>query len=288
MPRVTAPDGTTIAYAATGSGAPLILVDGAFGSRTFGPNGALATLLAEHFTVVTYDRRGRGESDDKSRPGPDGVQREVEDLTAVIEAVGGPASVYGISSGAALALEAARTGAPISRLALFEAPFIVDGTRPAVPADYPRRIDELLQADRRGQAIALFMSQGVGLNAVIVAMMRLMPAWSGMKAVAHTLPYDVAVTIDQQSGSALPAERWATVDCPVLVVDGGKSPAWMRNGMAALAAALPNATSVTLPGQTHLVKAAALAPALVDFFSTPVGTPPEAGQSTSRAGSGQD
>jgi pimeloyl-ACP methyl ester carboxylesterase len=287
MPSVTAPDGTTIGYQTTGAGAPLILVDGAFGSRTFGPNGALATLLAEHFTVVTYDRRGRGESDDTAGPGPDGVQREVEDLAALIGAVGGPACVYGISSGAALALEAARTGAPISRLALFEAPFIVDGSRPAVPADYPRRIDELLQADRRGQAIALFMSQGVGLNPVIVAMMRLMPAWSAMKAVAHTLPYDVAVTIDQQSGSALPVDRWATVDCPVLVVDGGKSPAWMRNGMAALASALPNASHPTLPGQTHLVKAAALAPVLIDFFSTPAGTPPEAGHPKSRTSPGQ-
>jgi pimeloyl-ACP methyl ester carboxylesterase len=186
--------------------------------------------------------------------------------------------VYGISSGAALALEAARTGAPISRLALFEAPFIVDDSRPAIPADYAQRIDELLQADRRGQAIGLFMSQGVGLNPVIVAMMRLMPAWSGMKAVAHTLPYDVAVTRDLQRGTALPADRWAAVDCPVLVLDGGKSPTWMRNGMAALAAALPNASHATLPGQTHLVKPGALAPTLGDFFTAPATTPPNLGR----------
>jgi pimeloyl-ACP methyl ester carboxylesterase len=274
MPSVTAPDGTTIAYETRGVGAPLILVDGAFGSRTFGPNGALATMLAERFMVVTYDRRGRGDSDDKSHPAPWDVLREVEDLAALIDAVGGPSYVYGISSGAALALEAARTGAPISKLALFEAPFIVDGSRPAVPADYAQRIEGLLQADRRGQAVGLFMSQGVGLNPAIVAMMRLMPAWSGMKAVAHTLPYDVSVTVDLQRGTALPAARWAALDCPTLVLDGGKSPTWMRNGMAALAAALPHASYATLPGQTHLVKPAALAPALIDFFTASASTPP--------------
>lgn len=205
----------------------------------------------------------------------------------MIDAVGGQAYVYGISSGAALALEAARSGAPISRLALFEAPLIVDDSRPAVPADYAGRIDELLQADRRGPAVGLFMSEGVGLNPVVVAMMRLMPAWSGMKAVAHTLPYDVAVTCDLQRGTALPADRWATVDCPVLVLDGGKSPTWMRNGMAALAAALPHARHATLPGQTHLVKPAALAPALIDFFGAPASAPPDLGHPNSPMSPGQ-
>jgi pimeloyl-ACP methyl ester carboxylesterase len=269
MQHVASTDGTTIAYATSGEGPPLVLVDGAFGSRTFGPNGPLATLLAEHFTVVTYDRRGRGASDDTTGSGPDGVSREVDDLAAVIEAVGGSAFAYGISSGAALALEAATRGLPIPRLALFEAPFIIDSSRPAVPRDYAARMDELVRSDHRAAAVRLFMSEGIGLNRAIVALMHLMPAWSGMKAVAHTLPYDVAVTFDLQSGTALPTDRWSALRLPVLVVDGGKSPAWMRTSMAALAGTLPQGRYVTLPGQTHLVKAAVLAPHLIDFFSEP-------------------
>jgi pimeloyl-ACP methyl ester carboxylesterase len=269
MQHVTSTDGTTIAYATLGEGPPLVLVDGAFGSRTFGPNEPLAKLLAERFTVVTYDRRGRGDSDDKTGPGPDGVRREVDDLAALIDAVGGSACTYGISSGAALALEAATRGVPVDKLALFEAPFIVDASRPPVPRDYAARIDELVASDQRAHAVRLFMSQGIGLNRAIVAMMHVMPAWSAMKSVAHTLPYDVAVTFDLQSGTALPADRWSALRSPVLVVDGGKSPSWMRTSMAALAGTLPQADYITLPGQTHLVRPAVLAPHLLSFFSEP-------------------
>jgi pimeloyl-ACP methyl ester carboxylesterase len=274
MQHVTSTDGTTIAYATVGEGPPLVLVDGAFGSRTFGPNEPLAKLLADRFTVVTYDRRGRGDSDDITGYGPDGVSREIDDLAALIDAVGGSAYAYGISSGAALALEAATRGLPISRLALFEAPFIIDASRPPVPRDYADRMNELARADHRARAVRLFMSQGIGLNPAVVALMHLMPAWSGMKAVAHTLPYDVAVTFDLQSGTALPADRWSAVRLPVLVVDGGKSPAWMRTSMATLAGTLPQASYVTLPGQTHLVKPAVLAPHLISFFSEPAATLP--------------
>jgi pimeloyl-ACP methyl ester carboxylesterase len=273
MQHVTSDDGTTIAYSTVGDGPPLVLVDGAFGSRSFGPNDALVERLADRFTLVTYDRRGRGDSDDVTGHSQTAVAREVDDLAALVDAVGGSAYMYGISSGAALALEAASRGVAVTKLALFEAPFIVDDSRPAVPGDYAGRMLALLAADQRGKAVATFMRQGIGLNPAIVAMMRLMPAWSAMKRVAHTLPYDIDVTVDLQGGHPLPVGRWSELVCPVLVVDGGKSPTWMRTSMAALATALPNARYVTLPGQTHLVKAEVLAPELIGFFTAPDGTP---------------
>ena len=110
------------------------------------------------------------------------------------------------------------------------------------------------------------MREGVGLPAVFVALMRLMPAWSKLKAVAHTLPYDAAIVDDYQKGKPLPTERWTSVTMPTLVAVGGKSPDWMRHAMRALADVLPDARHTTLEGQTHIVKAEALAPVLVEFF----------------------
>ncbi|MDX6741588.1 alpha/beta fold hydrolase [Actinocorallia sp. A-T 12471] len=255
-------DGTVIAYEKVGQGPPVVLVGGAFNTRDFGPNAELAPLLAEHFTVVNYDRRGRGGSGDTA---PYSVAKEIEDLAAVIDTVGGSAAVYGISSGAALALEAARAGLPITRLALFEAPFVVDGTRPPIP-DYAAEIDALIAQGRASQAIKLFMRQGVLVPGFVVAMMPLMPAWKHMKSLIHTLPYDVAVLGDTGRGLPLPAERYADVTLPTLVVSGGKSPEWSRNAMAHLAGILPSARLETLPGQTHIVKAKALGPVLIDFL----------------------
>lgn len=270
MTHVTSVDGSKIAYSKAGRGPALILVDGAFGSRTFGPNEALAKRLTDHFTVYTYDRRGRGGSDDRTGPGPEGVTNELHDLRALIDATCGPAFVYGISSGATLALEAARSGLPIAKLAVFEAPFVVDATRPPLPENYETDMSRL-SADEPAGAIKLFMSKGIGLNRFIVASMRLLPAWSGMKKVANTLPYDVAVTAEHQHGTPIEGEAFAGADMPVLVLDGGKSPQWMRNGMAQLARSLPDATLRTLPGQTHLVKPDALVPPLTAFFLTSSG-----------------
>lgn len=263
MNTVTSKDGTRIAYDRIGQGQPLILVEGALCSRTNGPNGALAALLMQQYTVYTYDRRGRGESGDRA---PYATEREVEDIDALIREAGGSAFVYGISSGAALALDAALRLMSIRKLALYEAPFVTDGSRAPVPGDYERAMEAMIQEDRRGAAIKLFMRKGVGLPAPIVAIMPLMPAWSKLKAVAHTLPYDTRLTIDQQRGSKEPLGRWSAVRTPTLVAVGGKSPAWMRHGMDALAQTLPNAQYQILPGQTHIVKPAALAPALATFF----------------------
>lgn len=263
MPTLTSRDGTAIACTRTRDGPPVVLVDGAFGSRAFGPNGAIAELLAQHRTVWTYDRRGRGESGDTA---PYAVAREVEDLQAVVDAAGGRAAVFGISSDAALALEAARCGLPVTRLALFEAPFVVDDSRPRIPEDYLQQLDALVAADRRADAVRLFMVEAVGLPKVFVSLMRLMPAWSALKKAAHTVPYDARVLGDTGAGRPLPAGRWASVTAPTLVLVGGKSPTWMQHGMRALAAAVPGAELRTLAGQTHMVKAKALVPALEDFL----------------------
>jgi len=265
MKTVTSKDGTRIAYDELGEGPPVVLVGGALNTRSFGPNGSLAPLLAERFTVIHYDRRGRGDSGD-TRPWD--VEREIEDIDALIKAAGGSASVYAISSGAALALEAASRGLAIEKLALYEAPFIVDEGRSPIADDYLPRLQGLVESGRRSDAIRLFMREGVGLPAVFVALMRLMPAWSKLRAVAHTLPYDAAIVYDYQKGRPLPPEQWSSATMPTLVSAGGKSPDGMRNAMRELAGVLPNAKYHTLEGQTHLVKAEALAPVLVEFFES--------------------
>ncbi len=264
MSTVTSQDGTTIAYTRIGSGPAVILVDGAMCHREFGPATPLAAELAPHFTVYTYDRRGRGESTDTA---PFSVTREVEDLDALIKEAGGTAQVYGISSGAALALEAARAGLPITKLAVYEFPLVVDDTRPPVPADYTDRLEKAIASGRNGDAIKIFMRDGVRVPAAFVFMMRLMPAWPKMKKIAPTLRYDAAMFDDLQSGNPLPEGRWAGVNVPTLIMDGGKSPAWMRNGIAALAKAVPGAEHRTIEGQTHMLKAKAVAPVLIDYFN---------------------
>src|SRR5713226_9035537 len=260
MKSVRSKDGTAIAFDRSGDGPPIILVDGALCYRASGPMGPLAALLAPHFTVFTYDRRGRGDSGDTA---PYSVEREVEDIEALIKEAGGSAFVFGISSGAALALEAANRGLAIRQLALYEAPFIVDDSRPPIPNDFLARLNGLIASDRRGDAVRLFMKL-VGVPAIFVAIMRFMPAWRKLKAVAHTLPYDITIVQDNQRGRPLPAKRWTSVIAPTLVIAGGKSPAWMRHGMQALADVLPNARRRPLEGQTHMVNPKALAPALVE------------------------
>jgi hypothetical protein len=262
--RVRSKDGTEIAYTRVGAGAPVILVDGALCHRAMGPNTKLASLLSTQFTVFTYDRRARGESGDRA---PYGVEREIEDLEAVIEAAGGSVGVYGISSGGVLALEAATRLSSIERLALYELPCVVDDTRRPVPSDWAAHLSEMAATDQRADAVRYFLRDCVGVPRPVVAMMRFMPAWPRLKAVAHTLPYDARVVGDLGRGAPLPAQRWTGVTGPVLVMAGGKSPAWMQNGMRALAGVLPTAEHQTLAGQTHVVKPARLAPVLTEFFT---------------------
>jgi pimeloyl-ACP methyl ester carboxylesterase len=262
MATVISRDGTPIAYDRLGSGPALILVDGALCHRTFGPMPKLAPLLAKEFTVFTYDRRGRGGSGDTQ---PYAVERELEDIDALIQAAGGSAFLYGISSGAALVLEAANRGLAVRKVALYEAPFIVDDARPPLPDDYLLRLTEMIAADRRGDAVRHFM-RVVGAPRLLVAIMRFTPAWSKLKAVAHTLVYDTNIVQDNQRGKPLPPTRWSSVAVPTLVAVGGKSPAWMQHAMEALARVVPRAERRTLPGQTHMVTAQSQAPMLVEFF----------------------
>ena len=259
---VASKDGTRIAYERAGTGPALIIVDGALCYRASGPSRPLAALLADRFTVFIYDRRGRGDSGDTP---PYSLEREVEDLAALVSEAGGHAFVYGVSSGAALALEAASRGVPIRRLALYESPCIVDETHAPLPGDFLSRLKTVVAANRRGEAVKMFLRL-VDLPAIAMLMMPLLPAWPKLKAVAHTLPYDITIVQDNQRGRPFPTTRWAAATMPTLAMDGSKSPAWMRNGMKALAAVLPNVTFRTLDGQTHMVKAQVLAPVLAEFF----------------------
>ena len=264
MNTVTSRDGTTIAYETMGQGEPLILVDGALCYREFGPMRGIAELLQKHFTVYIYDRRGRGASGDTK---PYTVHREIEDIDALIQNAGGSAYVMGLSSGAALALDATAQLGSIKKLALYEAPFIVDNTHPPRPDDLTARMDALIAADKRSDAVRLFMKT-VGTPAFAIFMMRLMPVWKQLTAVAHTIPYDFRILGDNGQGKPLPAQKWQTVTMPTLVIDGGKSPTYMRNANKAIADVLPNAQYRTLAGQTHMVKAEVLAPVLIEFFQT--------------------
>jgi pimeloyl-ACP methyl ester carboxylesterase len=224
----------------------------------------LAPLLAQRFTAFTYDRRGRGDSGETA---PYDITREVEDLEALIQEAGGSAYVFGHSSGAVLALRAAVHGLPIKKLALYEAPFIVDRSRPSTENDWAQ-IEAFVAEGRRGDALKVFL-RSVGVPAFAIALMRWLPVWGKVMAVAHTLPHDGAIVREFQRGEPLPGASWANVTIPALAIDGGKSPAWMQSGTRALAATLSNAQYRTLRGQTHDVAAKVLAPVLKDFFGRP-------------------
>lgn len=263
MERVISKDGTPIAFDRFGSGPALILVDGAMCSRGFGPMPPLAKALASEFTVYHYDRRGRGDSGDGSTYD---VQREIEDLDAVVQKAGGAAMVFGISSGAALAAEAARQLRGIRRLALYEAPYVIDSTHAPLPATFIADIKALVAANRRGAAVGKFMRY-VGTPAIAVFIMSLLPMWKKLTTIAHTLPNDLEIIAPHHRSEPFPDGKWATITIPALVMAGGKSPAYMQNSMRAWAQALPNAVHQTLAGQTHMVKQDVLLPELVNFFA---------------------
>jgi len=226
----------------------------------------LAALLAKQFTVYTYDRRGRNESGDTA---PYAVQREVEDIEALVKDAGGSTYVYGVSSGAVLALEAAnKLPAKVRKLAMYEPPFMVDDSRPPVSADYTAKLKQMIASGRRGDAVEHFMTVAVGMPSEAVAPMRNAPMWPGLEAVAHTLIYDDAILGGNVGGKPLPPGKWRSATMPTLVMAGGASPASLRNAARAVADLLPNATHRTLEGQTHEVAAEAIAPALVEFFES--------------------
>lgn len=265
LKKVASKDGTVIAFEQSGQGPTVILVAAALSDRSDATR--LEEALADNFTVINYDRRGRGESGDTA---PYAVEREIEDIEALIDEAGGSAYLFGSSSGAVLALEAAsQLGNKVKRLFMYEPPLIIDDSRPAMPEDFAGQISRLITAGRRSDAVKLFFNKGMGIPGVFVALMRFMPGWSKMKAMAHTLLYDLAITKDVQSGKPLPAGRWASATMPTLVMTGGKSEPFFHNGAQALAASLPNAQHRVLEGQSHgavVTGAKALAPVLKAFF----------------------
>jgi pimeloyl-ACP methyl ester carboxylesterase len=259
--RVSSADGTTIAFDRSGTGPAIILVHGAFTGRAHSILSDVAAALAPWFTVFNYDRRGRGDSGDTQLYA---VEREVEDLSALLEEAGGSAMVFGGSSGAGLALEAAARNPAISKLAVWEPPYHVDESAPELSPDFAARLDALVKEGRRGDAVELFMVQAAEAPVEAVAAMRLQPSWSDAEAAAHTLAYEAAV---MGPGNALPAHRLAAITQPTLVLTGGNSPAWMTSAGRAVAGTVQGAVHRVLDGQMHNVSPEALAPELLEFFT---------------------
>jgi pimeloyl-ACP methyl ester carboxylesterase len=257
---VRSADGTAIAFDSAGDGPALILVGGAFSYRRYKSWVQLAELLAPRFRVLSYDRRGRGDSGDAPRYA---VEREIEDLDALVREAGGSAHVFGMSSGGVLALRAAAAGAPLTRAVVYQPPFTGDASGHVPPADFEQRLRELVASGRRGAAAGYFMREGMGAPRVFVGLLRLArPIWKDLEAVAHTLPYDYEVMNGTVAGEPLAHEPWASITTPTLVVDGGKSPASLHRAADELAARLPDAQRRTLEGQSHNVSMKVLAAVL--------------------------
>lgn len=251
--RVRSADGTAIAVDRIGAGPPVVIVDGTFGSRAF-PSG-VADLLTRSFTVLRHDRRGRHDSGDTPPYAP---ERECEDLAAVLDAAGGPAAVFGMSAGGVLALDAAATGLPITRVAVFEPPL----AQP-FPAGYLATLRDLIAEGRPEAAVDYCMVEAVGLPAEHLPALRADPNWPTLVALAPTLVHDATLIAGVATGPA----RWASITQPVLGIAGGASPEWAGRGMRDLAELLPAGRWTSLPGQTHAVSAEALVPVLASFFA---------------------
>jgi pimeloyl-ACP methyl ester carboxylesterase len=253
--RVASADGTSIAFERFGAGPALIAVDPAGSYRDFRPQRPPVEPLAEHFTVYLYDRRGRGASTDTR---PYAIEREVEDLAALIAEAGGSAAVYATSSGGLLALQAAAGGLAIPRLALFEPPLDPDQDRPTGESEFTAELAELVAADRRREAVEFF-HRGIGVPDEVMAQMT-PAAWAALEAVAATLVYDCRL------GDATSLRRLGSVMVPTLVLDSQGSSDDLTGGAAAVAEALPNGTHRSLAGAWHGVPDEALAPVLIEFL----------------------
>lgn len=256
--KTTSRDGTSLAYEVTGQGPVVILVSGAM--STGGTVRPLAQRISDRSTAVVYDRRGRGESGDTA---PYAVDREVEDLAALIDAVGGEAALFGVSSGGALVLRAAASGLPVGRAAVYEVPyadFLAGGAERE--AAYKEDLNRALADGRRGDAVELFLRL-TGLGEEMIRGARQSPMWAGMESVAPSLAYDDAVMGD----GLLPRERLAAIPVPVLSVAGGASPEWMREAARAVAETVPRGSHRVLEGQTHMVEPDVLGPVLAEFLA---------------------
>ena len=260
MHTTTSRDGTRIAYDVYGEGEPVILVEGAFCGRHFGPTNKLAAELGKHFRVYHYDRRARGDSG----PSTDyRLERELEDLRAMLAEAGGSAALVGFSSGACLAIEAAAAGLPVTRLAFYEPPYMVGPKARKVPADFEAAVQQLIADGRNGDAVAYFMTKLIGMPSIFLLPMKFTKMWPVLSAQAPSLPFDMAAV----NGFAPPLERMHRIAVPTLAIHGSKTMPVLANSTALCARTIPGAGHVVLPGQTHEVKAEAIAPELIRFFS---------------------
>jgi pimeloyl-ACP methyl ester carboxylesterase len=258
---VTSADGTQIAVETVGRGRPVVLIGGAFNDRT--TMAGLAQVLSPYYLAATYDRRGRGDSGDQS--GGYSVDREMEDLQAVIGHVGGSACLFGHSSGAVLALEAARRGLPVAKVAAYETPFIPEGSRPRPAPDVGERLVRLVQAGDREGATVLFQTEMIGLPAEMVEGMRHSDMWGYLTGLAHSLPYDCALF---EPGCPVPNRRLAGIGVPTLAIAGSNTFPWLAEATRQVADAVPGARFESLHGQDHgvLRQPGALVPGLRDFL----------------------
>jgi pimeloyl-ACP methyl ester carboxylesterase len=266
MATVTSADGTRISYDSVGEGPALVLVAGATQYRAVDQTTPkLQALLADGgFTVINYDRRGRGESGDTPPYAP---EREFEDLDALVAAAGGEAAVFGMSSGAVLAVEAAAHGVAMSSLVMYEPPCLLDHDGPEPIHDYIETVDGFVAAGKPGDAMAYFLEVAGGMPPEAIEQFRASPAWPAFEAVGHTIGYDARIMDPFSKGEPIPPGRWDAATQPTLVVAGGDSPAWMQSAAAKVAEALPSGNLSTVPGQTHQFDPAALAPVLLEFMS---------------------
>ncbi len=264
MRTIQSNDGTRIAYDRTGQGPALILVTGAIAKRS--DAAALAGKLGSYFTIYTYDRRGRGDSGNTP---PYAVERELEDICALVNEAGGPAFVFGHSSGAVLALKSAASFQEIRKVVVYEAPLAVTGNQPIIPAEFKGQMSSLLSAGRLDDMLELWMINTIRMPAEAVAQMRQQPSWAQMAATAPTLLHELDIVEGNVQGRPLSgelSEQLASIRVPALVMAGGDSPQWMRDTAKAIAQAIPGAEYRVLEGQTHGVADEVLIPVLVEFL----------------------
>ena len=259
MNTVISKDGTQIAYDKNGSGPAVILVDGAFCSKNFGPMPKIVPFLSKNFTVITYDRRARGDSGDTK---PYSVEREIEDIKALIEIAGDSANLFGISSGAILAMKAAAYGLNINKLALLEPPFVGNkqGRRPENAVE---QLQEMITKGKKGDACKFYLKKVIGVPAIVPFILSLTPNWTKMKANANSLPYDAAVCGDFNLQKGLVT----SLTISTIVIDSEKSPKALRDAVQEVANALPNGHRKTLKGGVHDVPAKILVPELAKFYA---------------------
>jgi pimeloyl-ACP methyl ester carboxylesterase len=280
MYTVTSADGTRIAYDRYGEGPAVILVSGAMGYRKFKKFEQIATGLSEHCTVINYDRRGRGDS---GEPGPVSVQHEVDDIAALIDTVGGQASLWGWSSGGAVALRAAAADIGVEKLVVYETPFKTDPDAKYPTDDYGLRLEQIVAEGDPKRAARHFLRNGIGMPGPLVAVMSRMPMFKEFGANGLTLTFDYAALGEHNMhGRPLQAEEWATVTCPTLVVYGSKTYPVLEHASKALAEVLQNATLRALPGQSHNVSPNAIVPVLAEFVAED-GAPAEGANMTTGA-----